>query len=280
MNWNIICDSSIDLFKPEHDAHNIRFATVPFTLTVGNTSFVDDENLDKPTLLREMKDYSGASTSACPSTGAWLDEFEKDGNVIALTITSGLSGSHGSACAAKELLLEREPDRKIYVIDSLSTGAESILILRKLYELIAQGLDFEAVIEGVEKFKKTSRTVFVLCCFDNLVKNGRMSKLKGFVANKLGFWGIGIASEIGTIEMKGVARGQKKALDIIMDDIRERCPDVKSLIIDHCYNEEFAGELAALVRAEWPDCDISTLPTRGLCSYYAEKGGLIIGYCP
>ena len=95
MNWNIICDSSIDLFRPEHDAHNIRFATVPFTLTVGNTSFVDDENLDKPTLLRELKDYSGASTSACPSTGAWLDEFEKGGNVIALTITSGLSGSSG-----------------------------------------------------------------------------------------------------------------------------------------------------------------------------------------
>lgn len=279
MNWNIVADSSIDLFAPEYEAENIRFTTVPFTLTVGDKTFVDDENLDKPTLLREMKEFTGASTSACPSTGAWLDEFEKEGNVIALTITSGLSGSYGSACAAKELLLEREPGRKIYVIDSLSTGAESILILRKLYELIAQGLDFEAVIEGVENFKKTSRTVFVLCCFDNLVKNGRMSRLKGFVANKLGFWGIGIASEIGTIEMKGVARGHKKALDVIMGDIRERCPKVKSLIIDHCYNEEFAGELAALVKAEWPDCEITALPTRGLCSYYAEQGGLIIGYC-
>lgn len=280
MNWNIICDSSIDLFKPEHDAHNIRFATVPFTLTVGNTSFVDDENLDKPTLLREMKDYSGASTSACPSTGAWLDEFEKDGNVIAITITSGLSGSYGSACAARELLLEREPEKNIYVIDSLSTGAESILILRKLYELIAQGLDFEAVIEGVEEFKKTSRTVFALCCFDNLVKNGRMSKLKGFVANKLGFWGIGIASNIGTIEIKGIARGHKKALRLIVEDMVERCVEVRNVIIDHCCNEELSVELAALIRESFPGCAVSILPTRGLCSYYAEKGGLIIGYCP
>ena len=279
MNWNIICDSSIDLFKPEHDAHNIRFATVPFTLTVGNTSFVDDENLDKPTLLREMKDYSGASTSACPSTGAWLDEFEKEGNVIAITITSGLSGSYSSACAARELLLEREPEKKIYIIDSLSTGAESILILRKLYELIGSGLDFDAVIEGVESFKKTSRTVFALCCFDNLVKNGRMSKLKGFVANKLGFWGIGIASEIGTIEIKGIARGHKKALSLILEDMQERCGQVHSLIIDHCMNEEFSQLLAEQVTAKWPGADVSILATRGLCSYYAEMGGLIIGYC-
>ena len=180
---------------------------------------------------------------------------------------------------AKELLLEREPDRKIYVIDSLSTGAESILILRKLYELIAQGLDFEAVIEGVEKFKKTSRTVFVLCCFDNLVKNGRMSKLKGFVANTLGFWGIGIASDVGTIEMKGIARGQKKTVAAIINDMQERCGDVKELILDHCMNEDFARQVEAAAREHWPEINVTILPTRGLCSYYAEKGGLIIGYC-
>lgn len=279
MKWNIIADSSIDLFSPENEADNIRFSTVPFTLTVGKNSFVDDEKLDKGALLREMKECRSASTSACPSTGAWLDEFEKEGNVIAITITSGLSGSYSSACAARELLLEREPEKKIYIIDSLSTGAESILILRKLYELIGSGLDFDAVIEGVESFKKTSRTVFALCCFDNLVKNGRMSKLKGFVANKLGFWGIGIASEIGTIEIKGIARGHRKALSLILEDMQERCGQVHSLIIDHCMNEEFSQLLAEQVSAKWPEAKVSVLATRGLCSYYAEMGGLIIGYC-
>lgn len=279
MNWNIIADSSIDLFRPEYEVENIRFSTVPFTLTVGENSFVDDDKLDKGALLREMKECSSASTSACPSTGAWLDEFEKEGNVIAITITSGLSGSYSSACAARELLLERDPEKKIYIIDSLSTGAESILILRKLYELIGSGLDFDAVIEGVESFKKTSRTVFALCCFDNLVKNGRMSRLKGFVANKLGFWGIGIASEIGTIEIKGIARGHKKALGLILEDMQERSGQVRSLIIDHCMNEEFSQLVAEQVLARWPEAKVSILPTRGLCSYYAEMGGLIIGYC-
>lgn len=279
MKWNIVADTSIDLFELEQSYENINFSTVPFSLTVGDKIFVDDESLDKEELIREMSACKEASTSACPSTGAWLDEFEKEGYSVAITITSGLSGSYNSACAAKELLLEKEPDKKVYVIDSLSTGAESVLILRKLCQLVESGLDFDAVIEGVEEFKKTSRTVFALCCFDNLVKNGRMSKLKGFVANALGFWGIGIASTIGTIEIKGIARGQKKAINFIIDDMKERLGEVHELILDHCMNEAFANQLAEAVCAQWPDVKVTVMPTRGLCSYYAEKGGLIIGYC-
>lgn len=279
MKWNIVADTSIDLFELEQSYENISFSTVPFTLTVGGKNFVDDDDLDKALLLHEMKECKEASTSACPSTGAWLEEFEKEGYAVAITITSGLSGSYNSACAAKELIMEQQPDKKVYVIDSLTTGAESILILRKLCELIDSGLDFDTVIEGVEAFKKTGRTVFALCSFDNLVKNGRMSKVKGFVANALGFWGIGIASEIGTIAIKGVARGQKKAVAAIIDDMRERCGNVKELILDHCLNEDFARQVEAEVRANWPDVNVTILPTRGLCSYYAEKGGLIIGYC-
>lgn len=279
MKWNIVADSSIDLFELEKSFENIEFSTVPFSLTVGSKVFVDNESLDKEELLREMSACKEASTSACPSTGAWLEEFEKDGYSVGLTITSGLSGSYNSACAAKELILEKNPDKKIYIIDSLTTGAESILILRKLCELIESGLDFEAVIEGVEAFKKTGRTVFALCCFDNLVKNGRMSKLKGFVANTLGFWGIGIASEIGTIAMKGVARGQKKAIAAIIGDMQERCGNAKDLILDHCMNEDFARQVEAAAREVWPEINVTILPTRGLCGYYAEKGGLIIGYC-
>lgn len=278
MKWNIVADSSIDLFQLEKSYENINFSTVPFSLSVGDKVFVDDDRLDKEELLREMSASRDASTSACPSTGVWLDEFEKEGYTVAITITSGLSGSYNSACAAMELLLEKEADKKIYVIDSLTTGAESILILRKLCELIESGLDFDTVIAETEAFKKTGRTVFALCCFDNLVKNGRMSKLKGFVANTLGFWGIGIASEVGTIKMKGVARGQKKAIAGIIDDMRQRSGTVRELILDHCINEDFARQVEAASREQWPEINVTILPTRGLCSYYAEKGGLIIGY--
>ena len=106
-----------------------------------------------------------------------------------------------------------------------------------------------------------------------------MSQCKGFVANTLGFWGIGIASDIGTIEMKGIARGQKKALAAIIDDMQQRCGNVRELILDHCMNEDFARQVESAARERWPEINVTILQTRGLCSYYAERGGLIIGYC-
>lgn len=79
--------------------------------------------------------------------------------------------------------------------------------------------------------------------------------------------------------MKGIARGQKKTVTAILEDMQERCGDVKELILDHCMNEDFARQLEAAAREHWPDVNVTILPTCGLCSYYAEKGGLIIGYC-
>ena len=274
MKNKIVMDSAGDLQSLE----GVDFASVPMKIVAEDREFVDSPGTDVSEMIRYLGSYRGKTSTACPGVGEYLEAFEDAENIYCVTITSGLSGSYNSACAAMELLLEKEADKKIYVIDSLTTGAESILILRKLCELIESGLDFDTVIAETEAFKKTGRTVFALCCFDNLVKNGRMSKLKGFVANTLGFWGIGIASEVGTIKMKGVARGQKKAIAGIIDDMRQRSGTVRELILDHCINEDFARQVEAAAREQWPEINVTVLPTRGLCGYYAEKGGLIIGY--
>jgi len=280
MNWNIVADSSIDLFKLEQEFDNINFITVPFTMTVGDKQFVDDESMDIPALMAAMKESKTASSSACPAVGAWLEHFEKDGNVIAITITSNLSGSYSSACAAKDIVAEKYPEKNIHVIDSLSVGPEMNLVIREVCRLISEGRSFEEVVKGAADYAQTTRCSFALLSFDNLVKNGRMSKLKGFVANTLGLCGVGIASEIGTIEIKGIGRGRKKALKIVIDDMEERCVNgVSHVVIDHCLNEKFTEEVRSAVLEKWPEAEIRSLPCRGLCSYYAEMGGLIIGFC-
>lgn len=278
MKWNIVADSSIDLFELETPQENIDFSTVPFSIGVGDVNYIDDENLNISELLAAMKECKTASRTACPSTGDWCEQFEKEGNVLAITITSGLSGSYNSACAARDLVLEEHPDKKIHIIDSLSTGPELILILRKLCELIGEGKDFDTVVEEIHKHMNHTHVAFALCSFDNLVKNGRMNKVTGFIANKLGLLGIGIASEKGTVEVKGVARGRKKAIETIIADMKQRGTYVKDVIIDHCQNIEFAEQVKAEIQNVWNDANVTIIPTRGLCSYYAELGGLIIGF--
>lgn len=278
MKWNIITDSSCDIFELEEKYDNIEFSSVPFTISVGGENFVDDRNLDVNGMIDSMEACADASHTACPSPHAWCEQFEKEGNVIAITISSKLSGSYNSACAAREMVLEDHPEKKIAVIDSRSAGSELVLIVRKLCELIAEGSNFEQVVEKAELYLRHTHVVFALSSFDNLIKNGRMSKIVGFVAHKLGFWGIGIGSEQGTIEIKQKIRGSKKALDAIIEDMKERGFHCGQVVISHCSNAEFAESVKNAIQSVWDKAEIKIVHARGLCSYYAEKGGLIVGF--
>ena len=278
MEWNIIADSSIDLFELEVAYENIEFSTVPFSIGVGEKEYLDDSSLDIGTLMSAMKECKTASRTACPSTGSWYEQFKKDGNVIAITITSSLSGSYNSACVARNMVLEEQPDKQIAVIDSLSTGPEMVLILRKICELIASNKDFETVIKETKEHMKNTHATFALSSFDNLVKNGRMNRVTGFIANKLGLLGVGIASERGTIEVKGVTRGRRKAVEAILSDMEMRGTYIKDVVISHCQNKEFAEQVKTAILNVWNGATVTIIPTRGLCSYYAEQGGLLIGF--
>ncbi len=278
MKWNIVADSSIDLFELETTYENIEFSTVPFSIGVGEKEYMDDSSLDIGELMSAMKECKTASRTACPSTGAWYEQFKKEGHVIAITITSNLSGSYNSACVARNMILEETSNKNIAIIDSLSVGPEMVLIIRKLCELIREEKDFDTVMKEVYQYMNHTHVTFALSSFDNLVKNGRMNRVTGFIANKLGLLGVGIASEQGTVEVKGVSRGRRKAIEAILNDMKLRGTYIKEVVISHCQNIEFAEQVKTAILNVWNDATVTIIPTRGLCSYYAEQGGLIIGF--
>lgn len=278
MKWNIIADSSCDMFDQEFLDGEVSFGTIPFIIRVGNRDFVDDASLDTAELIAAMEACDDASQTSCPSPYTWFEQFEKADRSIAITISGNLSGSYNSAKVAKQMIEEKYPEKKVAIIDSHSTGPEMVIIIENILRLIEAGLDFEAVVETTERMQQHSYVVFALCSFHNLIKNGRMNKYAGLLAGKLGFWGIGIGTEEGTIHIKGKARGKKKAINAIVEDIKERAGVAKTVLISHCHNSECAELLKEAIREKWSGVDVRIMPTRGLCSYYAEKGGLIVGF--
>lgn len=280
MIWNIVADSSCDLkdlhYKDEHN--EIRFYSVPFILTVGNRDFIDDAQINVDELMDAMELEQRASKSSCPSPQAWLEHFEKEGNVIAVAISKELSGSYNSACVAREMLLEKQSDKKIAVINSYSASAGLVHLVRTILENIRAGQDFDEVVQNARHEAAETQTIFALCSFNNLVKNGRMSHFAGFIAKRLGFWGIGAASPEGKIDIKGKVRGTKKALQFMLDEMRSRKPNIRSVTISHCQNSEMASLLKDYVKQHWNDAKTEINETKGLCSYYAERNGLIVAY--
>ncbi len=276
--WNIVADSSCDLKEMEEEQENISFSTVPFVFDVGEDSFVDDESLDVKQLIDSLASHKEAGRSACPAPDTWLEKFRAPGNVFALTISSNLSGSHQSACIARDMLLSEEPERKIAVLDSRSTGPEIVLMVRKICSMIRENIPFEAIAQELDEFVDRTHIVFALSSFDNLVKNGRVSRLAGFVAGKLGLWGIGIGSDEGRIVVKNKVRGAQRALANILNEMKENAFSHGPVVISHCLNEELALKLKEKIVETWENAQVKIIPTRGLDSFYAEKGGLIVFY--
>lgn len=274
MNIKIVADSSANLRTLE----DCSVISVPLTLRTDEREFVDDASLNIEEMTEYLANYKGKSGSACPSSQDWVDAFGDAERIFAIAITSNLSGSFNSARVAKEQYEEDYPDRKVFLIDSLSAGPELKLIVEKIQELITQGLSFEDICDAVTKYQEKTHLIFMLKSLTNLANNGRVSPAVAKIAGLLNIHVVGIASEVGTLEQKEKARGEKKAI-AAMKKIMEELKYVGGKVrIDHCFNLEGAQQLKDLILAAFPSADVIIGENFGLCSFYAERGGILAGF--
>lgn len=274
MNIKIVADSSANLCTTPDNS----IVSVPLTLRTDEREFVDNDSLDIKEMTDYLAAYKGKSGSACPSSQDWVESFGDAERVFAVTITSNLSGSYNAARIAKEDYEEEHPDRKVFLIDSLSAGPELKLIVEKIQELEAKGLSFDEICDEVTEYQKKTHLIFCLKSLKNLANNGRVSPAVAKIAGVLNIHVVGIASAVGTLEQREKARGEKKALVAIkklMDEFNYAGGKIR---IDHCFNETDAIQLKELILSIYPSADVVIAETAGLCSFYAEVGGLMIGF--
>lgn len=279
MIWHIVSDSSCDLFAlPADCGGKADFATIPFSIRVGKTEYIDDENIPLEEMLTANENHGELAQTACPSPQAWLEKFSAPGPVLAFTISSALSGSYNSACTARHMLLEEEPDKQIAIIDTKATGPETVLVIRKACQLINEGCGFEEIVRRLQEEAEKTHIAFALSSYHNLIRAGRVNRLIGFIAGHLGFWGIGIGDENGEIAIRGKARGVKNMVRFMAEEIRRIGLAGRELVICHCLNEEAARMLREQLIALFQQITVDIIPTRGLDSFYAERHGIIVAF--
>ncbi|QRR98019.1 DegV family protein [Streptococcus anginosus] len=278
MTWKIVADSGCDYRTIENLAVDTLFESVPLTIQVGDEIFIDNAQLNIDDMMEKMYATSSASKSACPSPDDYMKAFDGASNIFVVTITGTLSGSHNSAQVAKKLYLEEHPNVNIHIIDTLSAGGENDLIIKKLNLLIGQGLSYEEVVTEITAYQAKTKLLFVLAKVDNLVKNGRLSKLLGAVVGLLNIRMVGEASQDGKLELLQKARGAKKSLIAAFDELIKAGYAGGQIIIAHRNNLKFCQQFSEMVREKFPQAVIEVIPTSGLCSFYAEENGLLMGY--
>lgn len=277
MDWKIVTDTGSNIREIDNLPENIAFDIIPLILHIDNEDYIDTPDLDTEMLNQKVAEAS-KSSSACPAPGVYAEKFAGAENVICFTISSELSGSYNSADQGKQLALEENPDANIYIFDTNSAGGEMDLLIFKAIELVKEGMNFHEVVDELNKYHEKTYVGYMLKSIENLVKNGRVNKVVGSLVGLLNIHVIGIRSEEGTIEMSNRARGEKRALNTFINDIIEAGFSGKVMEIGHVNNETLAKKFSEKILEKFPQTDIRIRPTSGLCSFYAERGGLIVGY--
>lgn len=274
MQYKIVADSSANM----RFFDGVDFANVPLKIITKEKEYVDDESLDVAQMVADLKAYKGTSGTSCPNVYDYLEAFGEAECIFAITITSGLSGSYNAARQAAEEYMQAHPGRKVCVFDSLSAGPELRMIAEKAREGIQAGLSFEEIEAATREYMTHTRTIFALQSLNNLARNGRVNPAVAKLAGVLGIWVVGKASDVGTLQQEHKCRGQKRSVDTVYADMKAMGYAGGRVRLSNCLNDSVTDQLLALIRADYPNADVTCEPTTGLCSFYAEQGGMILGF--
>ena len=277
MSYRIVVDSCCDL--PDSYKKDPHFLSVPLTLEVGDDIIIDDESFDQLDFLAKVAAYPKSPKSSCPSPAAYAEAYECDADrIYVVTLSSKLSGSYNSALVGKEMYLDDNDFKPIYVCDSESASVGETQIAMKIMEYEEQGgMTFAQIVSKIEDFRNRQHTYFVLDNLDTLRKNGRLSGVKALIASTLSIKPV-MAGDCGSIVQKAQAVGIKKGLLRMIDTLMKEVPAIpeKTLYIAHCNNPERAEFVKAALLERCNPKSITVLNTGGISSMYANDGGIIV----
>ena len=279
MDYKIIIDSCGEL------THKMKesgvYVSAPLSMQVDGDTIMDDETFDQAVFLRRVAASPECPKSSCPSPEKYLELYSgKEKRVYVVTLSSELSGSFNSAQLAVKLWKEEHggDGRQIHVFNSRSASVGETLIAYKIRECEEQGMTFDETVRKKEAYIEEQHTYFVLENLDTLRKNGRLTGIKSLVASALNIKPVMGSTPQGTICQLGQARGIKRALtkmteQIVRDGKRTK---EKVLAIAHCNCPERAREVERMILDKIHVRDSFIVDTAGISTMYANDGGIIV----
>ena len=211
----IVVDSSADITSLE----GVEFSSAPLKIITSEREYVDDASLDVEQMANDLISYKGRSSTSCPNASDWLLAFGDADEIFCITITATLSGSYNSAMLAKREYEETYPDRRVFVLNSLSTGPEIVLIAERIRELVLAGRGFDEICKETEDYSQKTGLLFMLESLKNLANNGRVSPIVAKMAGLLGVRLVGKASDKGDLQPLNKCRGERKALETVVEHL-------------------------------------------------------------
>lgn len=253
------CCSTADLSKAHFQQRNISY--VCFHYELDGVQYLDDlgESMPFEQFYQAMADGADTKTSQINAEEfmTYFEPFLKEGkDIVHVSLSSGISGVSNSARIAREELLEKYPDRKIYVIDSLGASSGYGLLMDRMADLRDQGMSAEELTAWAEENKLKLHHWFFSTDLTFYVKGGRISKASGFFGGLLNICPLLNMDNTGHLIPRYKIRTKKKVIHAIVDKMEEFADggldySGKCYVCNSACMED-AKEVASLVEARFP----------------------------
>ena len=218
------CCSTADLTQEHFESRDIHYICFHFELD--GKQYLDD--LGKSIAFHDF--YQAMANGADTRTSQinaeefiqYFTPFLEEGkDILHLTLSSGISGVYNSAMIAREELMEKYPDRKIYIVDSLAASSGYGLLMDKLADLRDEGMDIDSLYSWAEENKLKLHHWFFSSDLTFFVKGGRISKTAGFVGSVMDICPLLNVDYQGKLIPRFKIRTKKKVIQAIANKMEE-----------------------------------------------------------
>lgn len=258
-NYVLSCCSTADLAKEHFESRDISY--ICFHYFLDGKEYPDDlgQSMSFDKFYQAMVDGADTKTSQV-SAGEYIEYFSKfldEGkDILHLTLSSGISGSYMSACAAVQTLAEKYPDRKIRIVDSLSAASGYGLLIDAMADRRDEGMSLDEVADWAEANRLNLQIWFFASDLTFFVKGGRVSKTAGAIGGLLGICPLLNMDNAGKLIPREKIRPKKRVINRIVEVMKEHAADgldySGKAYICHSACEEDARAVADLIEQNFP----------------------------
>ncbi len=273
----VVCgNSGVDYMKLDYPVKMIRS-----TLNLGGKEYEDYVDIQAKEFYDIIQanpdiDVSTSQTSTGKIASVY-EELKDEGytDVIAIVISSKLSGTYQGAILAKDMV----PGINVYVIDSRSVSYGEAFLVIEAIKMIKSGHKTRDIIDKLEKIRDNIYIYVLVDTLKFLVKNGRLSAASGFLGTLLKIKPLLHVQRDGSLvpfeKIRTTSKAQQRLLEVVKHDI-----DGKNVVMFIAYtnNLEKARELKNDIQTIRPDVSVELVPLTPVVGAHAGPGTLGVGY--
>ncbi|MCA0972801.1 DegV family protein [Halobacillus litoralis] len=281
MTIHLFVDGGADLEDGMVDRHQLQ--VVPLNIHFGDEQYKTGETIDLQTFYQKMKESDELPSSSSPSPNDFYEKYKQidpEDQILVLALSSGLSSTYESAVIGKDMLLEEEPDRTIAVLDTRTASCGVALLTHEAAGKINEGGSFDDIVAHMEERIEKTTTLFILKTLENVIKGGRLDRVKGTIAKTLNIKLLMRAADDGSVEVLEKVRGNKKSLRRFVDQIGEYAHNFEDKVIalSHCNDEERGKSVLNSIKERYNFKQSLFMDIGPLIATYSGEGGIVIAF--